>query len=290
MSMHERTGPKRGMTLVEVMVAVGIIVILVAIFVTLARTVVGANRAQVARGTIATLETALAAYTQYWKPLIANGRGWPAEVATGSGVFPMRVPGLPPLTFGRPPLTFDGNASFAWDTYGNGPVPVSPMRPTGSGLWVREPTQDGTTPIFQANQCLAWALTADIGGGPFLGDLGASVRKPGAYTDPVTETEADGVGPATYPDANPSDAVPPLTKVNLVDPWGRPYLYGWEVQVDTSNPAKTTARFVKAWIASSGPDRSIDPNGQLWIRDAKNAGSRGTGRPTAAENMDNIVP
>ena len=62
--MHERTGPKRGMTLVEVMVAVGIIVILVAIFVTLARTVVGANRAQVARGTIATLETALAAYTR----------------------------------------------------------------------------------------------------------------------------------------------------------------------------------------------------------------------------------
>ena len=94
MSMHERTGSKRGMTLVEIMVAVGIIVILVTIFVTLARTVVSANRAQVARGTIATIETALAAYTQYWKPLIANGRGWQADVTTDR--VPMRVPGLPP--------------------------------------------------------------------------------------------------------------------------------------------------------------------------------------------------
>ncbi len=267
--MHVRTGPKRGFTLVEVMVAVGIIVILVAIFVTLARTVVGANRAQVARGTIATLETALAAYTQYWKPLIANGRGWQARVTADE--VPMRVPGLPPLTFGR-------DARFAWDTYGSRPVRVVPQ---GSGQWLPGSLEtDDVLPIFQANQCLAWALTADIGGGPFLGDLGASVRKPGAYTDPVTETKAVGVGLAIYP-----GAVPAITKVNLVDPWGRPYLYGWEVQVDTSNPAKTTARFVKAWVASSGPDRSIDPNGQQWIRDAK-AGGIGA----APENVDNIVP
>ncbi len=145
--------------------------------------------------------------------------------------------------------------------------------------------QDGAAPVFEANQCLAWALTADIGGGPFLGDLAASVRKPGIYTDPVTEAPAVDAGLRTYPDPNPNDTVDPLTKVNLVDPWGRPYLYGWEVQVDTSNPAKTTARVVKAWVASSGPDRSVDPNGQQWIRDAK---AGGTG--AAPQNVDNIVP
>ena len=86
--MHERTGPKRGMTLVEVMVAVGIIVILVAIFVTLARTVVGANRAQVARGPIATLETALAAYTQYGKPPTPPAPGWPGAGRAAAVVLP----------------------------------------------------------------------------------------------------------------------------------------------------------------------------------------------------------
>lgn len=273
---------RRGLTLIEIMVVVGIIAILVAIFVPVAQSVAATAKTQAARGAIASIEAALASYTQFWKPLSPGQQGWKA-LATVAGRArnersPLTVPGLPPLTFGV-------NDDVVWDAFGSRPARVVP-HPDNGGLWLGN--QFNGTPLdnpplgagFQANQCLAWALTAQVGDGPFFRDTGGQTLKTGAYKDPVTDEDpAPGVGHPLYP--NPRTDIP-TPKVTLVDPWGRPYLYGWEVEVG-DDPGKK-AKFRKAWIASMGPDRDFDP--ATWIRDAKKA----TDVPVHPFNADNIVP
>ena len=88
-------------------------------------------------------------------------------------------------------------------------------------------------------------------------------------------------GSRSYP--SPDGSVPTSdnpnshVKVHLVDPWGRPFLYGWEIEVNAAG----TARFHRAWIASRGPDRSFDA--RTWIGAAKAGGGYDS-------NADNIVP
>ena len=294
MRRHEtRSRSARGFSLVEIMVAAGIIIILVAVFVPVASSVRNSAKAQLARSTLTKIESVIEDHAQDWRRMNrADGWNTTLDINDGGGnPVQLQVPGFPEMSLddsgGTPRMP-------VWDAYGPG------MRKAGGGrLFVDPgeavPAEARPQPRFEANQCLAWALTAEEGEGPYLTNLDGATVQLGLYKHPVTGQDLTlaQAGAPLYPLADGStpaaDDPKRQPKVHLVDPWGEPYLYAWEIQVDTSDPNNPVAAFVQAWVGSSGPDRLV--NFDLWVRDTKNARAPKAGQPGPEQaNADNIEP
>lgn len=295
-STHRGRITRSGMTLVEVMVVVVIIVILVAVLIPAVSSIARTGKIQVARATLAQIEQGLEAYQQSWEKLLAGG-GWITSLSLGLPSPPMKVPALPPLYL----ADNSPDAMPVWDGYDivANPMTVRSFGSYPSYLW-GAPATVPTQPAYEANQCLGWALTADVGGGPYLTETSPDTIRMGLYEHPelsLLPPASDPRGDPTYP--LPSGAGIARPKVTLVDPWDQPYLYGWEIEV--RDPTGTPqAAFRKAWIASAGPDgeaslikTATNPTPDAtWIRDAKYAqgGDAALQAQMNPINLDNVLP
>jgi prepilin-type N-terminal cleavage/methylation domain-containing protein len=105
-------------------------------------------------------------------------RFWPAPTTTWSDGTPRATAGFPEWSF-----------SFLWG--------------------------DGSGPVYdpnQSNECLAYSLLAERGGGPYLKNPSADLVKPMGYDFATHYGLSAGVG---------------IGVRQLIDPWGNPYAYQW---------------------------------------------------------------
>ena len=142
------------MTLVEIMVVVGIIVILVAVFVPLAKSVTESGRVSLARAQLAQIETALDAYQRFWRPLISSSVERQTFVDTDGDAIPdtaLHMQGLPPLSF-------DDTGGIVWDSYRSGGINAKLV--AGGRLWVGfgVASKETNRPSKRFEKSSAWAF------------------------------------------------------------------------------------------------------------------------------------
>lgn len=268
----------RGTTLAELLVAIAILSVLLGIVVVAGRAVYNSQNRSSANQQIAAIAAAIDKYATYWpaweltdnfgaKYKVAD-RGWPDYLP--GRLFFTGFPNSPYLldVSGRFNNQATGYEFFVADLNGSG------FR-SGIVESAGQPDRVIEGDVLDANMCLAYALTAKVGDGPYLNidDDGALFKK--AANEVATVA-------SQYPQTNINAANnlhasnPAGDKLMLVDPWGTPYRYFWVYRDDTtysgfapvSNGVITNAAFRTAVgyvLESAGPDRKF---GNRWINPA----------------------
>ncbi len=278
---------RRGLTLVEVMVAMAIIAILLSILVVSGRAVLRSQNRSDANQEIQMIAAAIDKYANFWPAWeIADMNGNLVKVADR---------GWPDYLPGR---LFDASMAFLPESAGtfnsvaNGfTFNVDNSVGLSSGL-LRTPGQidqivEGN--VLNANICLTYALTAKTGQGPYLvvDDSGAIIRE---VSNSIPVNTAGMPQPRTNADNNLHAASIAGRKMMLVDPWGTPYRYFW-VHRDNTTPSGLSPvvngsinmpqqfrRAVGYVLESAGPDRKF---GDRWTNN--------TNVMDANEAADNLI-
>jgi len=263
---RRRPGP-RGLTLVEVLVSVIIVMVLAGIVLLTGKTVRDSRMRSTAEQQMAMIAGAIEQYAAFWprwefvgatgKVAIAD-KGWPdfipgrlfAQSGAGGPFDP--VAGFNDASGPYDPLSFDVT-DIAYST----------------GRQTFESTAGASLAghVINGNACLAYALTASTGKGPFIED------KPGAGLAEVAVVHKQAP-PPSYPAYTGG---PPLKRQEVfVDPWGTPYRYFWVYRDDSAGDRAyrgflpvitadtTSADFRKAdsfVLESAGPNKKF---GNVW--------------------------
>lgn len=194
-----------GFTLVEIMITIGIIVILIAILLPAINAVRIRAKVNSARSQMQMIAMAIDEYARFWP---ASRGGEFANQATSSK-------GLPPWAyadvwrFNNPDLYY--NYEFPNNT--DAPPPPALPQDESRARELNVPLAQMLhvhADIYQANECLAWCLTAQVGTGPFL------KQPPSGLVAFVPLGQANSL----YPGSDKQ-------RVRLYDPWGTPYFYCW---------------------------------------------------------------
>ncbi|MFO0972121.1 MAG: hypothetical protein U1A27_01605 [Phycisphaerae bacterium] len=220
---------RRGVTMVEVLTAVGLVVVLMTLLVISARAVRASSRKSQAEAQLHLIASAIERYAAAWPKWIEVG-------TTMSG--PATVRGLPHWS-GR--WVFDSTTLLP----NNRPFLAIPGF-NDMAARRRDLSDDdavdaagrftGRDDVQMSSDVLAYQLTATAMGGPFL------VDKQGLFSPDIS-----GQMYPTHAAAEPS-----RPRLHLVDPWGHPYRYLW-VTRDAASQAGWRA------VTSADPDDGGDP-------------------------------
>jgi len=271
-----RTALRCGFTLLETLVALALIFILIGVLVVSGRAVLNSQRRATAQQHLAMISRAIDEYTAFWPrwqagPTVVAEQGWPDFI-------PGRL--FDPAAFNTV-SGFNDTRLFNVDDLDR---PITDLRGNGDAL--------------DANLCLAYALTAAVGKGPFIKPDDASVLKD--LKDPALLQEIQQYGVTV---TNP--AYPALQGTSsarraqvLVDPWGTPYRFFWVysapgippaaeaprgfLPVRTADVGSPLFRTAEGYVLeSAGPNRKF---GNLWKLNPTEADFR-----DAEDNLD-VMP
>ncbi len=184
----------RAFTLVELMVAVGILVILLAILIPAISAVRESAKGNAAKAQMQMIAGAIDEFAAFWPP-------WTTGTDRSGNPKSGLEPGLPICSKGLPP----------WRPFELWPSADNDLKLRNSAISLID-----NPGLLLANECLAYSLTAKIGKGPFI------KKSPGGLVEYVPLT-AD---PNTYYPGTES-MTPHVQRVRLLDPWGTPYFYCW---------------------------------------------------------------
>ncbi len=251
----------RGMTLVEMLISVVLVIILIGLMVVGSKTVRESRMRSAAEQQMATISAAIEQYAAFWPrwesftatgKVLVSDKGWP-DFCPGRlfapGVFQM-------LGDFNDTLAFDVTDIFyskARDSYEDPDGMFSPGD------------------VLNANACLAYCLSTKSGKGPFIAD------EQGTNPLDIADVHKQG-GKTVYPPRVGQTSGE--RRLVFVDPWGTPYRYFWvyrDSEPDLSMrayrgylPVETAdisdALFHKAdsfVLESAGPDRKF---GNVWAR------------------------
>lgn len=256
--------------MVEALAALAILLVLIGVVILGASAVRESGRRSTAQSQLALMAQAIDQYVSFWPKWKIGGvvvaeRGWPDF--NGQRLFHPDVFELIDPFNNRP--TFE----VYYDTVGV---------PNDSGV-VRAPPADknldyvGRGDVLSANICLAYALTASSGKGPYLPPDDLGVLKD--ITDSVVLKSLAETGDVDIILSNPLlpayQAAPSIGAKHgqvLVDPWGTPYRYFWVYRdsaaqlgwrpVETTDLVSAAFRVAEGYVLeSAGPDRRF---GNLW--------------------------
>jgi len=196
--------------MLELMVAIAIILVLVALAIVGTRAAQGYARKSNAEQQLKLLSNAIDQYTSFWAPwkagaVVVAEKGWPDFIP--GRLFASTANGgpFPPDPFNAS-LTYDnegGNSGITYDAAGDMTV------------------SEGD--VEHASECLVYALTSTSGKGPYIRD---EMRGDLLFVHP------DEFYPTLVSGA------PAQSRAEFVDPWGTPYRYFWVYADDaTSNRA-----------------------------------------------------
>lgn len=265
---------RRGLTLIEILVAVAIIAVLAGLLLVAGSTVQKSFRTTQAKTQFAVLANAIEQYTQAWKPWVAPSGAKLADKGlpdwSGWRLFPQNGDIYDPL----------GGSQFQSDDINNPAMTELDFDNDDTG------NDADIIDIELAAECLGYCLTAPVNGGPFLKDLPQGMAN-------VHDDEF-------YPERTGTGAQ--IRRFELIDPWGRLLRYFWVARDSQAplgyravfsadyrllpggginNPQDNGPRIAKAVgyvIESAGPDGKF---GNQWKR-APNA-------EQIADAQDNIV-
>lgn len=215
-----------GVTMVEVLTAVGILIVLMTLLIVSSRSARSAARRAQAESQVKLLASAVERYAQVWPewyevPVTpSSDRGWPHW--SGRWVFDPVPP--PSATAYLPQAGFNDINARRRNVADDDDV-------DSAGNYV------GRDDVEMSADVLAYALTASALGGPFLKDESGLFRP-----DPSKRT---------LPAQSPAAGGKP--RLQLRDPWGNPYRYFWVAR---------DAQSAAGWrvITSSDPGDPGDPN------------------------------
>lgn len=219
---------RRGLTLIEILVAVAIIAVLAGLLLVAGSTVQKSFRTTQAKTQFAVLANAIEQYTQAWKPWVAPSGAKLADKGlpdwSGRRLFPQ--PG---------DIYDDGGSQFQSDDINN---------PSMADLNFDDDDMGGDEDIEHAAECLGYCLTAPVNGGPFLKDLPQGMAN-------VHDDEF-------YPERTGAGAQ--IRRFELVDPWGRLLRYFW-VARDSQAPLGYRAVFSADYRLLPGGGNTPPPDG-----------------------------
>lgn len=266
-----RARNRRGLSLVEMLVVLGILSVLIGLVAFGAGSVYRSQDRSIAETQIAMLANAIEKYANFWPAWEVRGpngtfiklaeRGWPDY--------------LPARLFdsfngnyqAQPFFNMAGDLQFFANVLNGPPGNLSGI--------VQQPgladdVQIGD--VLNANICLAYSLTAPVGEGPYLDidDQGALIK---SASDVVNLN-----GLNTLPQRLNDNALfhnnefGSTRKLVLVDPWGTPYRYFWVARdansfsgyaaIRSGNPTAPEFRRADGFVLeSAGPDRRF---GNVW--------------------------
>ena len=239
-------GGGRGMTLVEVMAAVAIVVVLLGVAVVATRKVIDSAKKSSAQTAMRLMASAIEEYSRFW----------PAPKGRAAA-------GFPEWDFGR-----------LWGITENADQ-------RDSGKTMQEQVADQARrddPAFfangdhwdrpsESNECLAYGLLAEVGGGPYL-------RNPPSGLVVVVLNASGGsqmldrLSSVRGAGTIPSNATGQPVR-RLVDPWGTPYLYQWldgqdrPIPLNPDDPNDYGVYAARYRLISAGPDGMFGNEGKV---------------------------
>jgi len=265
------TARRYGLTLVEMLVVIGIVGILIALVSFGAGAVQRSQDRIVAEQQIALIANAIEKYADFWPAWEVTGANG-TRIKLADRAWPDYLPArlFNPLSGDyqqQPQFNMASDLQFFAGVL-NGPVGNLSGIVEQPGL--ADDVQLGD--VLNANICLTYALTAEVGEGPYL-----DVDDQGALIKSASEVA----------DLNGFDALPQRLGANvifhnnelgskrklvLVDPWGTPYRYFWVARdlnnysgysaVRNGNPGNSNFRRAVGFVLeSAGPDRRF---GNVW--------------------------
>lgn len=289
---HEPPDRRRGLTLLEMLVAVTMIVTLTGVLLLGAKVVRDSRKRSTAQQQLALISQAIDQYAAFW-PAWKVGRvgiaekGWPDGIAG--------------RLFG--PATFETISGFNDDVVFD--MEGGIVRPPPAS---KNPDIVGTGDVLSANVCLAYCLTAGSGKGPYVPPDDTAMLKD--IHDPVLLRGFQRLNQSVTNPLLPAYVGGSAAKRAqvFVDPWGTPYRYAWvyrdpdayqgflpvdygaylsgngDAGVDNPDfitPAGNRKTAVGYVLESAGPDRKF---GNVWQLDA---GISGPGDLDVREAADN---
>ncbi|MFH1418341.1 MAG: type II secretion system protein [Planctomycetota bacterium] len=259
-SRHARTA-RRGMTLVEMLVSIVLIVVLIGLLVVGGKTVRRSRMRAAAEQQMATITASIEQYAAFWPrwesftptgKILVSDKGWP-DFSPGR----LFTPGVFQVLAGfNDSLAFDVTDIFyskQRDSYEDPDAMFSPGD------------------VLNANSCLAYSLSSESGKGPFIADA------EGMNLLDITRVHKQETDPVYPPYVGQTGGERRLV---FVDPWGTPYRYFWVYRDSEPDltlrayrgylPVETAdidhARFRKAdtfVLESAGPDGEF---GNVWAQ------------------------
>ncbi len=265
----EHASRRRGFTLLEVLIVVGLVSLLIGVAMVAGNAVRQSRRLATAEQQMAMVSQAIDQYASFWPRWEAGGgrvvaeKGWPDFI--GWRLF---TP------------TADGGPYYSIDPMNNHTT-FDLVDVVASGVERHPPGFDyvGVGNVLGANICLAYSLTAELGEGPYLpADDDALIKD---VTDPVLMDGFNKTGDAGTVMANPmlpwhvaAGSSGSRHAQVLVDPWGTPYRYFWVYRdsaayrgflpvwsADFSDPDNLPPTAIGFVLESAGPNRKF---GNVW--------------------------
>jgi prepilin-type N-terminal cleavage/methylation domain-containing protein len=252
---------RRAFTLVEILVAVAIVLLLVGLILFGGKAIRESSRRSAAQQQLALISKGIDQYAAFWPKwkiggLVLSDQGWPDFI--GGRLFDPAV--FTTIVPFNNHLTYDVMGGIPW------PRPINE-------------NQDyvGIGDVLGANVCLAYALTATAGRGPYLSPDDTTILKD--VLDPGLMDAFNRTGDAAAIRLNPllpgwlNSTISAARRAQvLVDPWGTPYRYFWVYRdaqaysgfrpvptaLLTSPDLRTAEGFV---LESAGPDKRF---GNVW--------------------------
>ena len=270
---HRRDACATGMTLVEILVALSILLVLFGIVVMTSKIAGDSRRRSTAQQQMAQLGAAINQYASFWPAWNIGGtmysqKGWPDFIPARLFASPYTtVPG------------FNDAARIKFDV-NNGVTRYNPLNENydivSPALYPAD--QPDQVSVFDANVALAYQLTAPVGKGPYL-----RVGEQTVLVDIQNEKVISPIAllnppqPITDP-FYPSNGSGSTRAQVLIDPWGTPLRYFWVYRpktlpvgqiayrgflpVVTADVADPNFRIADGFVLeSAGPDKKF---GNVW--------------------------
>lgn len=202
---------RQGLTLVELLVSMAILIVLVSLVGISGKAVRTARMRAVANQQMAVLANAIEQYASFWPR-------W--DIISGTSKIVVAEAGWPDWSPRRlfTPGVFESVPDFN-DTAAARLFDVTDIAATAGYKGFEDPDNpQAAGDVLNANACLAYALTAPTGKGPYLSEKDAV-----QLADLLTVHKADQA-PQLPPYAGGSAAA---RRRIIMDPWGTPYRYFW---------------------------------------------------------------
>lgn len=283
-SIRQAANRRRGLTLVEILVAMAIIAILLSVLVVSSKAVLRSQSRNDAQQEIMMIAAAIDKYATFWPAWeIADNNGRLVKVADRG--WPDYLPArLFDTVSSQPAYVIDAMDNFNVPGFGERyalDVQAQGTINANSGLIESNGQADMLTfgSVLNGNICLAYGLTTKTGKGPYLvlDDDNAMLRdvvsNVPAYASSALPQPITGIANNLHANSAPG------RKLMLVDAWGTPYRYFWVCRNmntpsgfapvgdgDVNNPGIPNSltgfhRAVGYVLESAGPDRKF---GNRW--------------------------
>lgn len=203
---------RRAFTLIEVLVALVILVVLVSIIAVAGTSIMRSQRINLTDTMMNAVNNAVADYARFWPAGPHATKGWP-----------------------------EWDVHYLW----------SPADPLAYNVQ-QDPDRRGERDTNEPNECLTYALTAEVGTGPFLKKLPSKFLAIPQGGDDFNNRYSLPNHPVT---GKPIGKGAPVMR--LVDAWGTPLAYQWLNKDNLPIIETSTSMADHVRIFSAGPDRQF---------------------------------